>query len=337
MKKQLLDMTDERSYIPYIMASTIVFCFVIIMAIITSNAFGNMALYESNSMYGITENQSFESMNTSQQVSFYAASSLSKLPPGSELQLLITFVIAIFLGFIIIKYGRKLFRGLFIRVLYCLSIWTLVFMFFISLGYVLYGSTIFEYSWLSIIFILSSILMILWLLHPEWWIVDILAIIIAITSAAFLGSSIIPIFVVIGLIAFSIYDYIAVIKTNFMLKFAEGVMSVQLPAALIIPYNNKVSLIKDGINFNPVEEKFERGFMVLGTGDLLFPTILAVSINTFESSIDAYIIGIFIIISYLVMSWFMSYSKYAKNIHALPGLPFLCTGAIIGYIITLII
>jgi presenilin-like A22 family membrane protease len=334
---QLLGMTDKKSYVPYIAISTIVFCFVIIMAIITSNAFGNIALSESNSMYGISDNQSWESMNTSQQASYYAASSLGKLPPGSEMQLLATFIIAITMGYLIIKYGRKLFKGLFIRIIYCLSIWTLVSMFFISLGYVFFGVTIFEYLWLSAIFIISSIIMLAWLLHPEWWIVDALAIIIAITSAAFLGSSIIPIVVVIGLIAFSIYDYIAVIKTNFMLKFAEGVMSVQLPAALIIPYNSKVSLIKDGINFNPVEEKFERGFMVLGTGDLLFPTILAVSVNIFESMTNAIIIGIFIIISYLIMSWLMSYSKYAKNIHALPGLPFLCTGAIIGYIITIII
>jgi presenilin-like A22 family membrane protease len=337
MRGQLLGMTDKRSYVPYIAISTIIFCFVIIMAIITSNAFGDMALSESNSMYGITRNQSFESMNTTQQVSYYAASSLSKLPPGSEIQLLMTFIIAITLGFIIIKYGRKLFKGLFIRIIYCLSIWTLVFLFFVSVGYVIYGSTIFESIWLSIIFVMASIIMLLWLLHPEWWIVDALAIMIAITSAAFLGSSLTPIIIVIGLIAFSIYDYIAVIKTNFMLKFAEGVMSVQLPAALIIPYSKNVSLIKDGINFKPVEEKFERGFMVLGTGDLLFPTILAVSVNIFESTIDAYIIGVFIIISYLAMSWLMSYSKYAKNIHALPGLPFLCTGAIIGYIITLII
>jgi presenilin-like A22 family membrane protease len=307
------------------------------MAIITSNAFGNMALSDSNSLNGISETQSWESMNTSQQASYFAASSLLKLPEGSELQLAISFIIAIIIGYILIKYAKKLFKGLLVRIIYCISIWTLVIMFFVSIGYVSIGPLIFGAWWLTIIFTLSSIIMIVWLIYPEWWIVNLLAIIIAITCAAFMGSSITPIIIVIGLIALSIYDYIAVMRSNFMINFAQGVMSAQLPAALLIPYNSKVSLIKDGIDFSPNKTRSERGFMVLGTGDLIFPTVLAVSVNTFISTIDACIVGIFIIISYLSMSWYMSYSPYSKNIHALPGLPFLCTGAIIGYIITLII
>lgn len=330
-------MSNDKSYLPFILITGLIFAFVIIMAIIVSLAFGDMALSDAMMATGIQENQSLESLNTTQQASYFIGTSMMKMPPGSEINFAIAFVIAVIVGYILVKYTARLFKGLFLKLLYIISMWSLIVIFQAAILYLIIGKEIFTTPYLGGIFFISSFLICTWFFYPEWWVIDIVAIIIAITGAAFLGSSFDPTIIIIGLILLSIYDYVAVIKTNFMKNFAKGVMSAQLPAALIIPYNKNVSFLKDGINFEPVEERFERGFMILGTGDLLFPTLLAVSSGLYISIPAGLVVGMFIVISYFAMAWLMSYSKYANKIDALPGLPFLCTGAIIGYIIALII
>jgi presenilin-like A22 family membrane protease len=330
-------MSEQKSYLPFILITGAIFAFVVIMAIIVSFSFGNMALEDAMTTTGIQENQSVESWNTTQQASYFVGSSMMKMPPGSEFGFAISFVLAVIIGYILVKYTARLFKGLFLKLLYVISMWSLVVMFQAAILYLIIGKELFTTPYLGIIFFLASFLVCLWFIYPEWWVINIIAVIIAITGSAFLGSSFDPTIIVIGLILLSIYDYIAVIKTNFMKNFAKGVMSAQLPAALIIPYNKSSSFRKDGINFEPVEERFDRGFMILGTGDLLFPTLLAVSAGLYISITAGLIVGAFIVASYFAMAWLMSYSKYASKIDALPGLPFLCTGAIIGYIITLIL
>lgn len=328
---------SEKSYLPFIVITGIIFAFIIVMSIIVSQSFGTMALSDAAAITGIQENQTFETMNTTQQASYFMASSLVKLPPGSEISLAVSIILAIVIGFLLIRYAARLFKGLLLRIIYFISIWSLIIMFQTAIGYLVIGSKVFSPFYIILVFLLSTALMLVWLIYPEWWIVDTIAIIIAITGSAFLGSSFPPIVIIVLLAALSVYDYIAVVKTNFMMKLAKGVMSAQLPAALIIPYDKNASLLKDGVNFEPVSDRFERRFMVLGTGDLLFPTLLAVSSSIYVSIISGLIIGLFIIISYFIMVWFMVYSKYADKIQALPGLPFLCSGAIIGYALTLII
>jgi len=327
----------EKSYLPFILITGVIFTFIIIMAIAVSQSFGDMAMNDAINSTGIQENQSFESLNATQQLSYYAGASLTKIPPGSEVSLAISFILAIIIGYVLIKFTARLFKGLFLRLFYFTSIWALIVIFQIAIGYLIFGQGIFVYYFLVATLCVASGLMLIWLFHPEWWIIDTIAIIIAITAAAFLGSSFGPLVIIIGLIALSIYDYVAVIKTDFMMKFAKGVMSAQLPAALLIPYDKKNSVLGDGLKLEPVKDRFERGFMVLGTGDLVFPTLLAVSCSLYMSMLAGYVVGFFIIVSYFVMTWVMTYSKYSEKITALPGLPFLCTGAIIGYIVMLIV
>jgi presenilin-like A22 family membrane protease len=324
-------------YLYHIAASTLLFIFVIVSAIITSQAYGDTALNDALRVNGINGNQSWDSLSNEQQLSMIAASSLHTIPPNSEMQTLQAIIFGIIFG-IVILYVILHYLGAFItRLFFTLSIGMIISMFFTSIGYLTYGANIFNITYLSIIFGLSIILTLIWLVYPEWWIVTTMALLIAASGAAFLGSSFAPIPIICLLIILSIYDYIAVIRTKFMVNFAKKVMSVQLPAAISLPYNRNVSLITQGVNFEPVEERTDRGFMILGTGDLLFPTMLATSVSFYNSMVNGFIIGIFIIISYIIMMYVMYFSKHSQKIQALPGLPFLCTGAIIGYIITLAI
>jgi len=324
-------------YVYHIGISTLLFIFVILSAIITAQSYGNQALYDALSVNGIDPYQSWESLTIDQQLAMISASSLQTIPPGSEVQTLIQAIIGIIIG-IILVYGILHFLGpLITRLFFTLSIGMLLTMFFTSVGYVTFGANIFHINYIAIIFGASLIITLIWLVYPEWWIVTTMAVLIAAGGSAFFGSSFSPMSIIILLVILAIYDYVAVIKTKFMINFAKKVISVQLPAAISLPYSRNTSLITDGVNFENVKTKTDRGFMILGTGDLLFPTMLAVSATVFSSMMDGFIIGIFIIISYLIMMYVMYFSDYSSKFQALPGLPFLCSGAIIGYIVTLII
>jgi presenilin-like A22 family membrane protease len=318
----------------HIAISTLIFIFVIAMALFTSQAFGTAAMSDVIKLNGV-DNQSSDNLSNDQQLSIIAASSLQKLPPDSEKEMIVGMVLGLAFGCIALFIVAKYFNGIIVRALFVLSIWSLIVMFFSALGYSIFGLTIFNPMYIIILFCISTILVLAWMIYPEWYIVTSIAIIIAIAGAAFFGSSFQPLSIVVLLLALSIYDYVAVLRTKFMVKFAKKVMSVQLPAAITLPYDRKSSLIHDGIDFGEVSERRERGFMILGTGDLIFPTVLAVSVASYSSMTNGIFVGACIIVSYITMMYTMYYSKYAPEIQALPGLPFLCTGAIIGYIITI--
>lgn len=330
-------MSKPANYMFHIAISTLIFIFVIAMALFTSQAFGTTAMLDAIKVNGIDNNQSWETLNNEQQMSVIAASSLMKVPPNSEREMVVGMILGLAFGCIALFIVAKYFNKIIVRALFVMSLWSLIAMFFSALGYVIIGSAMFNLLYIAIMFGIATILVLTWLVYPEWYIVTTIAIIIAIAGAAFFGSSFQPLSVIILLIALSIYDYVAVIRTKFMLKFAKKVMSVQLPAAITLPYDMKSSLINDGIDFGEVSERKERGFMILGTGDLIFPTVLAVSTAVYSSMTNGIIVGAFIIVSYIIMMYTMYYSKYAPKIQALPGLPFLCTGAIIGYIFAVIL
>lgn len=330
-------MPKPQTYIFHITISTLIFIFVIAMALFTSQSFGNSATADAMQVNGISDNQTWDTFTNQQHVSMMAATSLQTIPPNSEREMIVGIIIGLIFAGIALFVIAKYFNKIIVRALFVISLWTLISMFFSSVGYTIFGSDIFNILYIAIIFGITSIIVAAWLIYPEWWIVTAIAILIATAGAAYFGSSFSPTSVIIVLIALSIYDYVAVIRTKFMMKFAKKVMSIQLPAAIILPYDKNTSLINDGINFDDVKERSERGFMVLGTGDLLFPTVLAVSVAVYTSMISGIVVGCFIIASYLIMLYIMQYSKYSSKIQALPGLPFLCTGAIIGYLITLMI
>jgi presenilin-like A22 family membrane protease len=112
-----------------------------------------------------------------------------------------------------------------------------------------------------------------------------------------------------------------------MKNLARGSANLRLPSMFILPYDLKSSYCECGLDFGG-----KKNFMIIGTGDFIFPAVLAVSVwlrtqNTF--AVCAISLGI--ILAYSLMFLMLRY--YPDKFRLLPGLPFLCSGAILGLVI----
>jgi presenilin-like A22 family membrane protease len=167
--------------------------------------------------------------------------------------------------------------------------------------------------------------------YPEWYVIDILGILIAAGAASIFGISLDIIPVIILLVILAVYDAISVYKTKHMITLAEGVMEMKTPILFVIPKSTKYSYIRDGIG--KIGEG-ERGAFILGMGDLIMPSILVVSANVFITSgtgqlMNIPAVGAIIgsLAGLVVVLWFVNKGKPQA------GLPPINSGAIIGFLI----
>lgn len=187
-------------------------------------------------------------------------------------------------------------------------------------------------SFSVIISIILAILLIITLYkYPEWYVIDITGIIIGAGAIAIFGISLGILLVIILLLCLAIYDAISVYKTKHMIDLADTVMDLKLPVLLVVPKIRNYSLIKETKRLKEqIEEKSERDAFFMGLGDVVMPGILVVSVyNNLSNSLP---IAISIILGTLIGFIFLMYYVIKGNPQA--GLPFLCGGAILGYIIS---
>ena len=180
----------------------------------------------------------------------------------------------------------------------------------------------------------SVILTVALFVYPEWFIIDIVGILVAAGASALFGISLSVIPCIILLVLLAVYDFISVYKTKHMIKLAEGVMDLKLPILFVMPrrwgysFKQAQGLPKEG----------EREAYFMGLGDAVMPTILAVSANSPLTFPGASTIGfinypalgtvIGTLVSYAVLMYVVIQLKKPQA-----GLPFLCTGAIVGFLI----
>ena len=185
----------------------------------------------------------------------------------------------------------------------------------------------------AISLLMAIVLTLLLYKFPEWYVINTVGLIIGAGASAIFGISlsIIPVLVLLSLLA--IYDAISVYKTKHMIDLAEGVMDLRLPILFIIPKKLNYSFIKDTFKKEDGEEK-EAFFM--GLGDTVMPTILVVSANVF---LARYSPMQYLGISYpslgAMLGTIVGYSAlmvFVMKGKPQAGLPFLNTGAILGYI-----
>ncbi len=183
--------------------------------------------------------------------------------------------------------------------------------------------------------ILAAALTILLYKFPEWYVVNIIGLIIGAGASAIFGISlsILPVVVLLALLA--IYDAIAVYKTKHMIDLAEGVMDLRLPILFVIPKHLKYSFIEDSFK---KEEGQKREAFFMGLGDAIMPTILVVSANVFlVEKYGAELIAGFITIPAIAamigtIIGFVALSILVMKGKPQAGLPFLNGGVILGYI-----
>ncbi len=165
---------------------------------------------------------------------------------------------------------------------------------------------------------------------PEWYVIDIVGVIIGGGASSMFGISLAIVPTLLLLVLLAIYDYIAVYRTKHMVALAEGVMDLRLPILLVIPKHLKYSFLTEKF------DKEEREAFFMGLGDAVMPTLLVVSAYhfidrttmPFIGAVNLPAIGAIIgtFVGFAVLMGFVMKGKPQA------GLPFLNGGVILGYV-----
>ena len=178
----------------------------------------------------------------------------------------------------------------------------------------------------------AAILIVALIKHPEWYIIDLCGIIVGVGSIGIFGISLSVFLVIVLLIGLSIYDAISVYKTKHMIDLADAVMDLKLPVMMVIPKIRSYSLLKEtkGIK-EKLEENEEREAFFLGLGDIVMPGILVVS--AFQNIPEN---GLLVALSVMIGTLVGFAVLMSVVIKGKPqaGLPYLCSGAILGYVVS---
>ncbi len=178
--------------------------------------------------------------------------------------------------------------------------------------------------------------------HPEWYVIDLSAIIIGAGAIALFGISFSILPIIILLVVLAVYDAISVYGTKHMLTLAEGAMSMRLPVLLVIPLSLEFSTldIDERVENEPTEEEATgMDAVFLGLGDIVIPSILIVSAAAHEVGPSLFSIGELAIGLPVIGGIFGSLLGLALLMmlvfrgaaHA--GLPLLNGGVLLGYLL----
>jgi len=172
------------------------------------------------------------------------------------------------------------------------------------------------YPFFGVLSILISPLILLALIKkPNNLTINISAFILACGITAMFGISLEPFPVILLMIILAIYDLVAVYKTKHMINLAESIVNLKLPLLFIIPSNDKPTM--------------------LGVGDVVIPNILTVSAQTFVNSQKFFGIKLPALTTLmggaLGLLVLLILAERFKRAHA--GLPFINTGAILGFLL----
>jgi presenilin-like A22 family membrane protease len=155
------------------------------------------------------------------------------------------------------------------------------------------------------------------LVHPEWYVIDGVGVIIGAGAAGLFGISfgILPAILLLSVLA--VYDAISVYGTEHMLDLAEGVMDLKVPVVLVVPMTLSYSFLEEGSTPDEMtpeaddsdgevggresdgkdqsaesddgdseleEGAIDRGALFIGLGDAVMPAIVVASAAYFLSA-----------------------------------------------------
>lgn len=185
---------------------------------------------------------------------------------------------------------------------------------------------------------LASGLLYLLAKHGEWYVIDGVGLIIAVGVTAILGMSLGILPVIILLLIMAIYDAISVYKTKHMIALAEGVSTMRLPVLFVIPQEEGFSMDKvvERGSITPKKDTPREAFY-MGLGDTVIPGLLVVSASLYLPETASFLmtanlwaaVGAMLggLLGYLVLF------RYVLRGRPQAGLPFLNSGAILGYLV----
>jgi presenilin-like A22 family membrane protease len=167
--------------------------------------------------------------------------------------------------------------------------------------------------------------------YPEWYVIDLCGVIVGAGAIAIFGISLSILLVIILLVVLALYDAISVYQTKHMIDLADTVMDLKLPVLLVVPKIRRYSLIKETKSLKEkLKEHEERDAFFIGLGDIVMPGILVVAAyhNIPNGLPVALAVLAGTLIGFLVLMTFVIKGKPQA------GLPLLCSGAILGYLIS---
>jgi len=182
---------------------------------------------------------------------------------------------------------------------------------------------------LSIAF--AAVLTITLFKYPEWYIIDICGVIVGAGAIAIFGISLDIFLVLILLIILAIYDVISVYKTKHMIDLADTVMDLKLPVLLVVPKIRKYSLLKETKSLKEkLKDDEERDAFFMGLGDIVMPGILVAA--TYHNISGGFPIALGVIVG--TLAGFIVLMTFVVKGKPQAGLPCLCGGAILGYLVS---
>ncbi|MDH5788836.1 MAG: presenilin family intramembrane aspartyl protease [Candidatus Bathyarchaeota archaeon] len=248
--------------------------------------------------------------------------------PNDPTNLLVFFVIMLVVTVTILLIA-KFWKKQFIQVIILGSIgYTSFFVFYTLLSLAVPNTTLSLF--LSII--TTAILIVALIKHPEWYIINLCGIIVGVGAIGIFGISLSIFLVIVLLIGLSIYDAISVYKTKHMIDLADAVMDLKLPVMLVVPKTRKYSLLKETKGLKEkLESGEEREAFFMGLGDIVMPGILVVS-SFYNIAGNGFLIALSVMLGTL-LGFAVLMSVVIKG-KPQAGLPYLCSGAILGYVIS---
>jgi presenilin-like A22 family membrane protease len=185
---------------------------------------------------------------------------------------------------------------------------------------------------LSIVF--AVVLVVALYKYPEWYVIDLCGVIVGAGAIAIFGISLSILLVIILLVVLAVYDAISVYKTKHMIDLADTVMDLKLPVLLVVPKIWNYSLIKETKSLKEkLKDNEERDAFFMGLGDIVMPGILVVAVyqNVPNGLPVALSVLAGTLIGFLVLMTFVAKGKPQA------GLPLLCGGAILGYLVSSVV
>ncbi len=205
--------------------------------------------------------------------------------------------------------------------------------------YFVYDTTLFlfiDYAWI-VALALTSITTFIIFYYPEWFVIDAVGILVGAGAVAIFGISLTIVPVLILLILLAIYDFISVYETKHMISLAEGVVDLKVPVLFVVPRQRQYShakWIRESSTLDSEKKLEKREAYLMGLGDAVIPSTLVISANFFLAAPSIGFVNIpalGAIIGILIGYVGLMVIGYKGKPQA--GLPFLNTGAIVGFLI----
>lgn len=185
---------------------------------------------------------------------------------------------------------------------------------------------------LVISLVLTIVMLLLLRFYPEWYIIDIIGIFLCAGIASLFGISMTTLPAMLLLIILAVYDAISVYKTKHMVTLAEGVINIKAPLLFVVPKSKGYSFRDDQVSISSQSAEKSRGAYFLGLGDAIMPTIMVISANWSLQAVSIY--GVNMPALGAMIGTYLGFLGLLMTSRDKPqaGLPFLDSGAIIGFL-----